>query len=57
MSQGFLIDAPMPAREVLAWIASWNARGRELNTLGREPLEVSPPDERKRSHAHDKAPA
>ena len=56
-AQGFLIGAPMPAREVLAWIASWNARGRELNTFGREPLEVSPPDERKRSHAHDKAPA
>jgi EAL domain-containing protein (putative c-di-GMP-specific phosphodiesterase class I) len=56
-AQGFLIGAPMPAREFIAWIASWNARGRELNTIGRDRVEVSPPPERKRSHARDKAPA
>jgi EAL domain-containing protein (putative c-di-GMP-specific phosphodiesterase class I) len=56
-AQGFLIGAPMPAREFIAWIASWNARGRELNTIGREGLEVSHPRERKRSHARDRAPA
>ena len=36
-AQGFLIGAPMPAREFLAWIASWDARGRELNTIKRSP--------------------
>ncbi|HEX3294275.1 MAG TPA: EAL domain-containing protein [Solirubrobacterales bacterium] len=36
-AQGFLIGAPMPAREFLAWIASWDARGRKLNTMPREP--------------------
>jgi EAL domain-containing protein (putative c-di-GMP-specific phosphodiesterase class I) len=36
-AQGFLIGEPMPAREFLAWIASWDARGRELNTIKRSP--------------------
>src|SRR5262245_1033974 len=35
-AQGFLIGAPMPAREFLAWIASWDARGRKLNTMPRD---------------------
>jgi diguanylate cyclase len=35
-AQGFLIGAPMPAREFLAWIASWNAQARELNAGPRE---------------------
>jgi EAL domain-containing protein (putative c-di-GMP-specific phosphodiesterase class I) len=35
-AQGFLIGAPMPAREFLAWIASWNAHGRRLNTVPQE---------------------
>jgi EAL domain-containing protein (putative c-di-GMP-specific phosphodiesterase class I) len=56
-AQGFLISAPMPAREFLAWLASWDARGRELNTIPRERLEVAKPRPRKRSHARDKAPA
>jgi EAL domain-containing protein (putative c-di-GMP-specific phosphodiesterase class I) len=56
-AQGFLIGAPMPARELLAWLASWNARGRDLNTLPRERLEVAKPRPRKRSHARDQAPA
>jgi EAL domain-containing protein (putative c-di-GMP-specific phosphodiesterase class I) len=34
-AQGFLIGAPMPAREFLAWISSWDAHGRELNTIKR----------------------
>jgi EAL domain-containing protein (putative c-di-GMP-specific phosphodiesterase class I) len=56
-AQGFLIGAPMPAREFPAWIASWDARGRELNTIPRESLQVSKPRPRKRSHARDEAPA
>jgi EAL domain-containing protein (putative c-di-GMP-specific phosphodiesterase class I) len=56
-AQGFLIGAPMPAREFLAWLASWDARGRQLNTIPRERLEVAKPRPRKRSHARDKAPA
>ena len=56
-AQGFLIGAPMPAREFLAWIASWDSRGRELNTIPREPVEVAKPRGRKRSHARDTAPA
>jgi EAL domain-containing protein (putative c-di-GMP-specific phosphodiesterase class I) len=51
-AQGFLISPPIPAREFLAWIASWDARGRELNTLQRHPVEAT-----KRSHTRDKAPA
>jgi EAL domain-containing protein (putative c-di-GMP-specific phosphodiesterase class I) len=56
-AQGFLIGAPMPSREFLAWLASWNARGRNLNTIPRERLEVAKPRSRKRSHARDQAPA
>ena len=56
-AQGFLIGAPMPSREFLAWIASWNARGRELNTIPRDHLTVAKPRPRKRSHARDIAPA
>ena len=39
-AQGFLIGPPMPAREFLAWIASWDGRGRKLNTMPRERFEV-----------------
>lgn len=56
-AQGFLIGAPMPAREFPAWIASWDARGRELNTHARQRIDVAKPRARKRSHAPDKAPA
>jgi EAL domain-containing protein (putative c-di-GMP-specific phosphodiesterase class I) len=56
-AQGFLIGAPMPAREFLAWISSWDARGRELNTISREHVQVSKPRARQRSHARDHAPA
>ena len=56
-AQGFLIGPPMPAREFLAWIASWDARGRKLNTMPRERLEVPRSRERNRSHAADTAPA
>jgi EAL domain-containing protein (putative c-di-GMP-specific phosphodiesterase class I) len=56
-AQGFLIGAPMPAREFLAWISSWDARGRELNTISREHVEVAKPRTRQRSHARDHAPA
>jgi EAL domain-containing protein (putative c-di-GMP-specific phosphodiesterase class I) len=56
-AQGFLIGAPMPARDFLAWIASWNTRGRELNTMPREPLKPSKRRARKASHARDQAPA
>jgi EAL domain-containing protein (putative c-di-GMP-specific phosphodiesterase class I) len=55
--QGHLIGAPMPAREFLAWIASWDARGRELNTIPREHVEVAKTRSRDRSHARDHAPA
>jgi EAL domain-containing protein (putative c-di-GMP-specific phosphodiesterase class I) len=56
-AQGFLIGAPMPPREFLAWIASWDARGRELNTIPRDRLEVEKPRSRKGPHARDTAPA
>jgi EAL domain-containing protein (putative c-di-GMP-specific phosphodiesterase class I) len=56
-AQGFLISPPMPAREVLAWLASWDARGRELNTIRRDELEVSKQRTPKPSHARDEAPA
>jgi EAL domain-containing protein (putative c-di-GMP-specific phosphodiesterase class I) len=54
-AQGFLIGAPMPAREFLAWIASWDARGRELNTISR--THIGPAKSRQRSRPRDGAPA
>jgi EAL domain-containing protein (putative c-di-GMP-specific phosphodiesterase class I) len=56
-AQGYLIGAPMPAREFLAWISSWDARGRALNTMPREQVEHAKPRPRKQSHARDRAPA
>ena len=56
-AQGYLIGAPMPAREFLAWIASWDARGRKLNTIPRERLDLPKQPTGKRPHARDKAPA
>ena len=56
-AQGFLIGAPMPAREFLAWIASWDARGRRLNTVPPERLTASKRRASERSHASDTAPA
>jgi EAL domain-containing protein (putative c-di-GMP-specific phosphodiesterase class I) len=32
-AQGFLIAEPLPAREVPAWLASWNQRSRELRSI------------------------
>jgi diguanylate cyclase (GGDEF)-like protein len=34
-AQGFLIAKPLPAREVPAWLASWNHRARELSSTKR----------------------
>jgi diguanylate cyclase len=34
-AQGFLISRPMPAREVPAWLATWNHRARELSSTKR----------------------
>jgi diguanylate cyclase (GGDEF)-like protein len=34
-AQGFLIAKPMPAREVPAWLASWNQQARELRSAKR----------------------
>ena len=34
-AQGFLIAKPLPAREVPAWLASWNQRARELSATKR----------------------
>ena len=42
-AQGFLIGKPMAAREVPAWLASWDARGRQLNRIRRDQLEMSGP--------------
>jgi EAL domain-containing protein (putative c-di-GMP-specific phosphodiesterase class I) len=56
-AQGFLIGRPMAAREVPAWLASWDARGRQLNRISRDRLEMSGPRARKRSHARNEAPA
>jgi EAL domain-containing protein (putative c-di-GMP-specific phosphodiesterase class I) len=53
-AQGYLIGAPMPAREFLAWIASWDARGRKLNTFPRQHVDPAKPGHRKRPHARDK---
>jgi EAL domain-containing protein (putative c-di-GMP-specific phosphodiesterase class I) len=53
-AQGFLIGAPMPAREFLAWIASWDARGRKLNSQrppGRPPRSEGRSPERLRRAA------
>ena len=54
-AQGFLIGAPMPAREFLAWIASWDARGRELNTIARSAHR--PAKSQHRARRRDGAPA
>jgi EAL domain-containing protein (putative c-di-GMP-specific phosphodiesterase class I) len=56
-AQGFLIGTPMPAREFPAWVASWDAHGRKLNTITREPQQVTKHWPRKRSHAPQRAPA
>jgi predicted signal transduction protein with EAL and GGDEF domain len=56
-AQGFVIGSPMPARDVLAWIVSWNARGRELNTVPRDRFEVPKQPGRKGGHVTDTAPA
>jgi EAL domain-containing protein (putative c-di-GMP-specific phosphodiesterase class I) len=56
-AQGFLIGKPMAAREVPAWLASWDTRGRQLNRIRRDQLEMAGPRGRKRSHARDEAPA
>ena len=34
-AQGFLISPPVPARDVPAWLASWNQRARELSSTSR----------------------
>ena len=34
-AQGFLIAKPLPAREVPAWLATWNHRARELSSTKR----------------------
>ena len=34
-AQGSLIADPMPARDVPAWLASWNQRARELRSISR----------------------
>jgi EAL domain-containing protein (putative c-di-GMP-specific phosphodiesterase class I) len=56
-AQGSLIGRPMAAREVPAWLASWDTHGRRLNRISRDRLEISGPRARKRSHARGKAPA
>src|SRR4051794_4000195 len=34
-AQGFLISKPLPAREVPAWLATWNHRARQLSSTNR----------------------
>jgi diguanylate cyclase (GGDEF)-like protein len=34
-AQGFLVAKPLPAREVPAWLATWNQRARELSSTRR----------------------
>jgi len=34
-AQGFLIGKPLPAREVPAWLATWNQKARELSSTKR----------------------
>jgi EAL domain-containing protein (putative c-di-GMP-specific phosphodiesterase class I) len=52
-AQGFLISEPLPAREVPAWLASWNQRARELRSISRG-LQASGPGAQSESA---KAPA
>ncbi len=52
-AQGFLIGAPMPAREFLAWIASWNGRGRRLNTAEDPRIKGRSPGRRRQAAARD----
>jgi EAL domain-containing protein (putative c-di-GMP-specific phosphodiesterase class I) len=52
-AQGFLIGAPMPAREFLAWIASWNARGRRLNSAETPRIKGRSPGRRRQAAARD----
>jgi EAL domain-containing protein (putative c-di-GMP-specific phosphodiesterase class I) len=56
-AQGHLIGAPMPAREFLAWLATWNERGRGLNTIPRERLEMGNRPAGDRSRSRDHVPA
>jgi len=45
-AQGFLIAEPLPAREVPAWLASWNQRSRELRSIrGISPTPAPAPPE------------
>jgi EAL domain-containing protein (putative c-di-GMP-specific phosphodiesterase class I) len=34
-AQGFLISKPLPARQVPAWLATWNQRARQLSSIKR----------------------
>jgi hypothetical protein len=34
-AQGYLISKPLPAREVPAWLASWNQKARQLSSTKR----------------------
>ncbi|MDX6607020.1 MAG: hypothetical protein QOD14_1560 [Solirubrobacterales bacterium] len=36
-AQGFFVAEPLPAREIPAWLASWNQRARELSRTRRSP--------------------
>jgi diguanylate cyclase (GGDEF)-like protein len=41
-AQGFLIAKPLPARDVPAWLATWNQRARELSATRRAEIAAAP---------------
>ena len=54
-AQGFLIAKPLPAREVPAWLASWNQRARQLSSARR--IQRRKEAEGRRAEEKAKAPA
>ncbi len=54
-AQGFLIAKPLPAREVPAWLATWNQHARELSAT--KPARRRGLKDRRRSSASAEAPA
>jgi EAL domain-containing protein (putative c-di-GMP-specific phosphodiesterase class I) len=55
-AQGSLIAESLQAREVPAWLATWNTRARELSST-RRPRRSTPKPAQKRSPSQAKAPA